>query len=89
VVVAALAAGAGAGAVVALNHNSQAPGSTVSAQQIPSSNPNGPGANTTNIDVQSVANKVQPGVVDINSTLKYRDGAAAGTGMVLSLAAWC
>ena len=70
--------------MVALNHNSQSPGSTVSAQQIPRANPNGPGANTTNIDVQSVANKVQPGVVDINSTLKYQDGAAAGTGMVLS-----
>jgi S1-C subfamily serine protease len=84
VVVAALAAGAGAGAVVALNHNSQSPGSTVSAQQIPSANPNGPGANTTNIDEDSVAKKVKPGVVDINSTLKYQDGAAAGTGMILS-----
>ena len=85
VVVAALAAGVGAGAVVALNHNSQSPGKTVSSQQIPSANPNGAGnANTTNIDVQSVADKVQPGVVDINSTLKYEDGAAAGTGMILS-----
>ena len=83
--VAALAAGVGAGAVVALNHNSQSPGNTVSSQQIPSPNGNGAGnANTTNIDVQSVADKVQPGVVDINSTLKYEDGAAAGTGMILS-----
>jgi S1-C subfamily serine protease len=31
-----------------------------------------------------VANKVEPGVVDINSVLKYQNGAAAGTGMVLS-----
>ena len=31
-----------------------------------------------------MASKVTPGVVDINSTLKYEDGAAAGTGMVLS-----
>ena len=84
-VVAALAAGVGAGAVVALNHNSQSPGNTVSAQQIPSSNPNAAGsANTTNINVDSVANKVEPGMVDINSTLKYQDGAAAGTGMILS-----
>ena len=84
-VVAALAAGVGAGAVVVLNHNSQSPGNTVSSQQIPSPNGNGAGnANTTNIDVQSVADKVQPGVVDINSTLKYEDGAAAGTGMILS-----
>ena len=85
VVVAALAAGVGAGAVVALNHNSQSPGNTVSSQQIPSPSGNGAGnPNTTNVDVQSVANKVQPGMVDINSTLKYLDGAAAGTGMILS-----
>ena len=85
VVVAALAAAAAAGAVVALNHNSQSPGSTVSAQQIPSSNPNAAGgANTTNINEDSVASKVEPGMVDINSTLKYQDGAAAGTGMILS-----
>ena len=81
--VAALALGVGAGTVVALNHNSQS-GSTVSSQQIPSPNNNGDGnANTTNINVQSVTNKVQPGIVDINSVLKYEDGAAAGTGMIL------
>ena len=80
-----MAAGVGAGAVVALNHNSQSPGSTVSSQQIPSPNGNGAGnANATNLNVPSVSNKVQPGVVDINSTLKYQDGAAAGTGMILS-----
>jgi S1-C subfamily serine protease len=85
VVVAALAAGAGAGAVVALNNNSQSPGNTISSQQIPSPNRNASGsANTTNINEQSVTSKVQPGMVDINSTLKYEDGAAAGTGMVLS-----
>ncbi|MDX6336272.1 MAG: hypothetical protein QOG05_3612 [Streptosporangiaceae bacterium] len=85
VVVAALAAGAGAGAVVALNHNSQSPGSTISSQQIPSPNRNAAGnANTTNLNEQSVANKVEPGVVNVNSTLKYQDGAAAGTGMILS-----
>jgi S1-C subfamily serine protease len=85
VVVAALAAGVGAGAVVALNHNSQSPGNTISSQQIPSPNRNAAGnANTTNLNVDSVANKVKPGMVDINSTLKYQDGAAAGTGMVLS-----
>ena len=84
-VVAALAAGVGAGAVVALNHNSQSPGNTISSQQIPSPNRNGAGsANTTNVNEQSVATKVEPGMVDINSTLKYQDGAAAGTGMILS-----
>ncbi|HEX3389614.1 MAG TPA: trypsin-like peptidase domain-containing protein [Streptosporangiaceae bacterium] len=85
VVVAALAAGAGAGAVVALNHNSQSPGSTVSSQQIPSPHRNAAGStNTTNLNEGAVANKVEPGMVDINSTLKYQDGAAAGTGMILS-----
>ena len=34
--------------------------------------------------MQSVANKVEPSIVDINSTLKYQDGSAAGTGIILS-----
>ncbi len=84
VVVAVVAAAVGAGTVVALNQNSQKP-SSVSSQQIPSPNRNAAGnANTTNLNEQSVANKVEPGVVDINSQLKYENGAAAGTGMVLS-----
>ncbi len=84
VAVAAVAAAVGAGTVVALNHNSQSPRS-VSSQQIPSPNRNSAGnANTTTVNEQSVANKVEPGVVDINSQLKYENGAAAGTGMVLS-----
>ena len=79
-----MAAAVGAGTVVALNQNSQNPGS-VSSQQIPSPNRNAAGnANTTTVNEQSVANKVEPGVVDINSQLKYENGAAAGTGMVLS-----
>jgi S1-C subfamily serine protease len=83
-VVAALAAGVGAGTVVALNHGSQSPG-TVSSQQIPSPNGNAGGrANTTTLNEQAVASKVEPGVVDVNSQLKYLNGAAAGTGMVLS-----
>ncbi len=84
VVVAVVAAAVGAGTVVALNQNSQNPNS-VSSQQIPSPNRNAGGnANTTNLNEQSVANKVEPSVVDINSQLKYENGAAAGTGMVLS-----
>ncbi|MFI5066885.1 MAG: S1C family serine protease, partial [Streptosporangiales bacterium] len=84
VVVAALAAAAGAGAVVALTHNSSDSGSSVSSQQIPSPKENSGGANTANVNEQAVATKVEPGMVDINSTLKYENGAAAGTGMVLS-----
>ncbi len=81
---AVLAAAVGAGTVVALNQNSQNP-SSVSSQQIPSPNRNAAGnANNAALNEQSVANKVEPGVVDINSQLKYENGAAAGTGMVLS-----
>lgn len=84
VTVAVLAAAVGAGTVVALNQGSQNRDS-VSSQQIPSPNRNAAGnANTDNLNEQSVANKVEPGVVDINSQLKYENGAAAGTGMVLS-----
>lgn len=86
VVVAALAAGIGAGAVLAVNHNTTSPGdSNISSQQIPTPNSSASaGDGTTAINAQAVANKVEPGVVDINSTLKYEDGTAAGTGMVLS-----
>jgi S1-C subfamily serine protease len=85
-VVAALAAGIGAGTVLALNHNSPSQAnSSISSQQIPSPNNSaGSGNNTTTLNEQAVANKVEPGVVDINSTLKYQNGTAAGTGMVLS-----
>ena len=84
VAVAAVAAAVGAGTVVALNQNSQNP-SSVSSQQIPSPNRNAAGnANNAALNEQSVANKVEPGVVDIDSQLKYENGAAAGTGMVLS-----
>jgi S1-C subfamily serine protease len=86
VAVAVVAAGVGAGAVIGLSNNGTTPKSTgISAQQIPS--PNGTsagGTRTTSLNVQSVANKVEPGIVDINSTLKFQNGAAAGTGMVLN-----
>jgi S1-C subfamily serine protease len=36
------------------------------------------------INAQSLANKVDPGIVDVDSTLKYNDATAEGTGMVLS-----
>ena len=86
VVVAALAAGVGAGTVIALHHNSSSSAnSSINSQQIPSPNRNATnGNNTTTLNTQAVANKVEPGIVDINSTLKYANGSAAGTGMVLS-----
>jgi len=36
-----------------------------------------------------VLKKVAPGVVIINTTLQYSSEQAAGTGMVLTRAAWC
>jgi S1-C subfamily serine protease len=85
VVVAALAAGIGAGTVLALNHGSTSAANTgISSQQIPSPTGGSAGSSTTTINESFVASKVEPGLVDINSTLKYQDGTAAGTGMVLS-----
>ena len=85
VVVAALAAGIGAGTVLALNHNpTSAANSGISSQQIPSPTGGSGGNGTTTINENFVASKVEPGLADINSTLKYQDGTAAGTGMVLS-----
>ena len=38
----------------------------------------------TSLDVQSIAAKVAPGLVDINSTFGYQDAKGAGTGIVLT-----
>src|ERR1035437_8908573 len=71
VVVAALAAGIGAGTVLALNHRStSAAASGISSQQIPSPTGGSAGNGTTTINESFVASKVEPGLVDINSTLK-------------------
>ncbi len=90
----ALAAGAlGAGTVVALYH----PASNTSASAQPSSgalNPAPPpsaaipqppsSANPgTSAGEQAIVNKVQPGLVIINTTLQYKGEQAGGTGMVL------
>ncbi len=89
VVVAALAAGIGAGSVLALNNSSSNPSSTgISPTQVPSpptSNPSsGAGPNTSNINRQAIANAVEPGVVDVISTLSYQTATAEGTGIIIS-----
>jgi S1-C subfamily serine protease len=84
-VVAALAAGAGATAAAFALHASSGPG--VSPQQIPQiPSGNGPGSlpDTSAINVRAVASKVEPGVVDITSRLRYTGQVFEGTGMVLS-----
>jgi S1-C subfamily serine protease len=87
----ALAAGAlGAGSVVALYH----PASSSSAAPQPSSSaPAAPapvvptpssGGSGTSSSEQAILNKVQPGLVVIDTTLQYNSQQAAGTGMVIN-----
>ncbi|MGO8869829.1 MAG: trypsin-like peptidase domain-containing protein [Acidimicrobiales bacterium] len=47
----------------------------------PGSSSTGAGAPS---DISAIANKVDPGLVDINTNLSYQDEQAAGTGMVLT-----
>ena len=101
-VVAALAAGVGAGAVAALDHSSPASQNSPSsgAPLNPGNNPGngfnpnsggfGPGngsnsgSGVSNSQEQAIANAVEPGVVDIQSSLQYVGGTAEATGMVIS-----
>ena len=94
VVVAALAAGVGAGTVLALRHND---GSNPAGLTLPNNPSNGalPGAGSGQPNgnsgansslTQSVASKVSPGIVDIISTPSYSGQATTleGTGMILT-----
>jgi S1-C subfamily serine protease len=56
--------------------------STGSSSGVSGQAPAGTGASAAQIS--AVAAKVDPGIVDINTTLGYQNGAAAGTGIVLS-----
>jgi S1-C subfamily serine protease len=86
VLVAVLAAAVGAGAVFALRGH---PGNTpaVSPRDIPKPRTNTSGngnGNTPGLNVNAVAAKVEPGMVDITSRLKLSGQVFEGTGMVLS-----
>jgi S1-C subfamily serine protease len=65
----ALAAGAGAG--VALSHGSSPSG-------------NATATSTTELTTAQIASRVDPGLVDVTSTLGYQDATAKGTGIVLT-----
>jgi S1-C subfamily serine protease len=90
-VLVALAAGAlGAGSVVALYHPassnaSASPQASASAPApLPSSAVPQPSSGSTgSANVQSIVNKVTPGLVIINTTLQYQSEQAAATGMVI------
>ena len=89
-VVAALAAGVGAGAVAALDrgapaaHNSPSAGSPFNGNQGSGNAPSTGGTGVSNATEKAVAAAVEPGVVDISSSLQYEGGNAEATGMVIS-----
>lgn len=97
VVVAALAAGVGAGTVLALNHNSGSsspsvarPGGGFGVQgggggfggQNGGAQAGGNGSDSAK--AAAAANKVSPGIVNIISEPRYQNGTLEGTGMILS-----
>jgi S1-C subfamily serine protease len=89
VVVAALAAGVGAGTVLALKHNNTTPASVSLPGSGAIPQPGSGSAGSTNANsatTQAVASKVSPGIVDVISTPSYSaaGGQLEGTGMILS-----
>jgi len=59
-------------------------GSTTPAPTTTAPVPGGGGIAVADLDLTAIAAKVDPSVVDIASTLGYQNGAAAGTGIVLT-----
>ena len=92
VVVAALAAGVGAGTVLALDHNSGNSSPSVAAPNPgfgqpgggPGGAPAGAGNGSSNTKIAAAASKVSPGIVDIISSPRYQSGTLEGTGMILT-----
>jgi S1-C subfamily serine protease len=68
---AALALAAGAGAGVALSHGNSPSGSATAASK-------------TELSTSQIASRVDPGLVDVTSTLGYQQATAKGTGIVLT-----
>src|SRR5450756_2975704 len=68
---AVVAAAAGAGAVVGLSHGSNSSaGATATSKEV--------------LSTAQIASRVDPGIVDVTSTLGYQDATAKGTGIVLT-----
>jgi S1-C subfamily serine protease len=84
--VAIVAAAIGAGATVAFNGSSTTPSAGVSSHEnIPSQQNNAAGSGSSaRLNPAFVERKVEPGIVDIVSTLEYNSETAEGTGMILS-----
>jgi S1-C subfamily serine protease len=84
-VVAILAAGLGAGAAVGLDNGQRTPSTGVSSNQVPGPNRNAGSVGSGPLNQQSVASKVEPGVVDIDAAIQYSGGTSSeGTGMILN-----
>jgi S1-C subfamily serine protease len=66
-----VAAGAGAGAAVGLSHGSTPSGSATSTS-------------STALSTSQIASRVDPGLVDVKSTLGYQQATSLGTGIVLT-----
>jgi S1-C subfamily serine protease len=84
-VVAALAAGVGAGAVLAVNNGSS--GTSVAGQPFQQGGSGfGPvaGPGVSKATERAIEKKVDPGLVDITSSLRFEGGTAEATGMVIS-----
>ncbi len=86
VAVAALAASIGAGATIAFGAHRAAPAAGVSSSDVPGphDNASGSGASAAPLDAKTVQKKVDPGLVDIASNLKFNGETAEGTGMIIS-----
>ncbi len=85
IAIAGLAAGIGAGVTVALNQHGTAPSAAISNNVPgPHNNAAGSGSSSAPLNRVAVAKKVDPGLVDIISTLKYNSETAEGTGMIIS-----
>jgi len=66
-----VAAGVGAGVAIGLSHGSTTGGSATSTSK-------------EALSTSQIANRVDPGIVDVTSTLGYQDATAMGTGIVLT-----
>jgi len=81
---AVLAASVGAGLTVAFDHQGPTPPAGISSRVIPSPSGNQTGSGSSGLNALAVEQRVEPGLVDITSTLKYDSETAEGTGMIVS-----
>ena len=84
VAVAALAASIGAGVTVALDNHGGGSSSGASSSDMPQPHNNATGSGSASLNETLVEKKVEPGLVDIVSTLRYRGETAEGTGMIVT-----